>query len=136
LVQAVCAEQPAFAEDCGALRPIVESLLRQDPTERPSAEELRGWLRSLLRSAPEPDVGRHTVTAPAAALEPGRPADPRRLPIVRRRGPLVGPLRRRLRRSRGAREPRRLGRVLLAAVLVGMVGAIASVVAFMSGPQD
>ncbi|UCM89926.1 protein kinase family protein [Streptomyces marincola] len=127
LAQAVCAEQPAFAEDCGALRPVIESLLRQDPTERPRGEELRGWLRSLLRSAPEPEVGRNTVTAPPA-LEPGRPADPRRLPILRRRGELVGP-RRRPRRSGG---PRRLGRALLVVVLLGLAGAVASVLAFMS----
>ncbi|WP_234320110.1 serine/threonine protein kinase [Streptomyces sp. SBT349] len=130
LTQAVCAEQPAFAEDCGALRPIIESLLRQDPTERLSAEELRGWLRSLLRSAPEPEVGRHTVTAPPA-LEPGRPAAPRRLPIVRRRGELVGPRRRP--RPRGPRNPRRLGRALLTLVLLGLAGAVAYVVTFMSG---
>ncbi|WP_230423859.1 serine/threonine protein kinase [Streptomyces radicis] len=129
LTQAVCAEQPAFAEDCGALRPIIESLLRQDPTERLSAEELRGWLRSLLRSAPEPEVGRRTVTAPPA-LEPGRPADPRRLPIVRRRGELVGPRRRP--RQRGEHSPRRLGRALLTLVLLGMAGAIAYVMAFMT----
>ena len=98
LVQMVCAEPPAFAEDCGALRPVVESLMRQDPTERPDFEELRGWLRSLVRSAPEPDVGWHTVTAPPS-LEPGRPSDPRRLPILRRRGELV--------RRRRATAPRR-----------------------------
>lgn len=40
LVQLVCAEPPAFAEECGPLRPIVESLLRPDPEERPEAEEL------------------------------------------------------------------------------------------------
>ncbi|MEU7312835.1 protein kinase [Streptomyces sp. NPDC007083] len=88
LVQMVCAEPPAFAEDCGPLRPVVESLMRQDPTERPDFEELRGWLRSLIRSAPEPDVGLRTVTAPLT-LDPGAPADPHRLPIVRRRGELV-----------------------------------------------
>ncbi|RMI27411.1 hypothetical protein EBN88_29610, partial [Streptomyces triticirhizae] len=132
LVQAVCAEQPAFAEDCGALRPIVESLLRQDPTERPSAEALRGWLRSLLRGAPEPDVGRRTVTAPPPALEPGRPSDPRRLPILRRRGELVGPRR----RPRGERPPRRLGRVLLTLVLLGLAGAVAYVLAFAPGERD
>ncbi|WP_129841887.1 hypothetical protein [Streptomyces sp. RFCAC02] len=132
LVEAVCAEQPAFAEDCGALRPVIESLLRQDPTERPRAEELRGWLRSLLRSAPEPEVGRRTVTAPPA-LEPGRPADPRRLPIVRRRGELVGPRRRPRRRTGGGpRSPRRLGRILLVLVLLGLAGGIAYVLAFMS----
>ena len=134
LTQAVCAEQPAFAEDCGALRPVIESLLRQDPTERPSAEELRGWLRSLLRSAPEPELGRRTVTAPPPALEPGRPADPRRLPILRRRGEIVGPRRRP--RQRGQRSPRRLGRALLTLVLLGMAGAVAYVLAFMAEDRD
>ncbi|MZD09461.1 protein kinase, partial [Streptomyces sp. SID5785] len=57
LVQMVCAEPPAFAEECGPLRPVVESLLRQDATERLDFEELRGWLRSLVRSAPEPEAG-------------------------------------------------------------------------------
>lgn len=81
LVQMVCGEPPAFAEECGPLRPVVESLLRQDPTERPDFEELRGWLRSLVRSAPEPEAGTDIVTMP--------PADAARLPVVRRRGELV-----------------------------------------------
>ncbi|MFD7322286.1 protein kinase [Streptomyces sp. NPDC059875] len=81
LVQLVCAEPPAFAEECGPLRPVVESLLRQDPTERPDFEELRGWLRSLVRSAPEPEAGLGIVPLPAA--------DATRLPVVRRRGELV-----------------------------------------------
>ncbi|MEU8705226.1 protein kinase [Streptomyces sp. NPDC048565] len=81
LVQMVCGEPPAFAEECGALRPVVESLLRQDPTERPDVEELSGWLRSLVRSAPEPEAGADIVTLP--------PADATRLPVVRRRGELV-----------------------------------------------
>lgn len=94
LVQMVCGEAPAYAEECGPLRPVVESLMRQDPTERPDFEELRGWLRSLIRSAPEPDVGSSTVTVPS--LGAGGASDPRRLPIVRRRGWLV-------RRGRGRR---------------------------------
>ncbi|WP_019888843.1 protein kinase [Streptomyces purpureus] len=81
LVQLVCSEPPAFAEECGPLRPVVESLLRQDPTERPDFEELRGWLRSLVRSAPEPEAGTDVVPLPSA--------DDTRLPIVRRRGELV-----------------------------------------------
>ncbi|MFC5028772.1 protein kinase [Streptomyces sp. So13.3] len=80
LVQLVCAEPPAFAEESGPLRPIVESLLRPDPEERPDFDELEGWLRSLIRSAPEPDLGLRTVPVPT---------DPRKLPIVRRRGELV-----------------------------------------------
>ncbi|MFD5184939.1 protein kinase [Streptomyces sp. NPDC058372] len=91
LVQMVCAEPPAFAEECGPLRPVVESLLRQDPTERPDFEELSGWLRSMVRSAPEPDAGRDIVAAP--------PYEPRRLPEKRRRGEMV---RRRGRRRRAA----------------------------------
>ncbi|WP_052864727.1 protein kinase [Streptomyces niger] len=85
LVQLVCARPPAQAEECGALRPVVESLLRQDPTDRPDFEELRGWLSSLVRTAPEPDAGQAVVTVPAL----GPNGDPRRLPIVRRRGELV-----------------------------------------------
>ncbi|MEU6013194.1 protein kinase [Streptomyces sp. NPDC047515] len=81
LVQMVCGEPPAFAEECGPLRPVVESLLRQDPTERPDFEELSGWLRSLVRSAPEPEAGLDVVPLPSA--------DSARLPIVRRRGELV-----------------------------------------------
>ncbi|WP_328901844.1 protein kinase [Streptomyces sp. NBC_00441] len=87
LVQMVCGEPPAFAEECGPLRPVVESLLRQDPTERPDVEELSGWLRSLVRSAPEPEAGFDVVPLPAE--------DATRLPVVRRRGELV-----RKRRSR------------------------------------
>ncbi|WP_371776601.1 protein kinase [Streptomyces sp. NBC_01438] len=81
LVQMVCGEPPAFAEECGALRPVVESLLRQDPTERPDFEELRGWLRSLVRSAPEPEAGLDVVPLPSV--------DETKLPVVRRRGELV-----------------------------------------------
>ncbi|MDQ0986448.1 protein kinase [Streptomyces sp. V2I9] len=81
LVQMVCGEPPAFAEECGPLRPVVESLLRQDPTERPDVEELSGWLRSLVRSAPEPEAGADVVPLPAL--------DATRLPVVRRRGELV-----------------------------------------------
>jgi serine/threonine protein kinase len=93
LVGLVCAEPPALAEDCGPLRPVVESLLRQDPDERPQPEELRGWLRSLVRAAPEPDIGSRMVRVPAG------PGDPHKLPVVRRKGELV-----RLRRRRPAAD--------------------------------
>ncbi|MEW2133384.1 protein kinase [Streptomyces sp. NPDC005435] len=139
LVQLVCAEPPAFAEECGALRPVVESLLRQDPTERPDVEELAGWLRSLVRSAPEPDAGAHVVPVP--------PADPRRLPIVRRRGELVRRRRNRAparnpharhKRDRHRRDrqrpqgsPRSLGRLLLLLVLLLLAGAVAYAMLFL-----
>ncbi|MFG2871760.1 protein kinase [Streptomyces sp. NPDC048338] len=99
LVQLVCAEPPAFAEECGALRPVVESLLRQDPTERPDFEELRGWLRSLVRSAPEPEAGTGMVPLPSE--------DAARLPVVRRRGELV---RRRRGAAAGGRHRHRKGK--------------------------
>ncbi|MET8773205.1 serine/threonine protein kinase, partial [Streptomyces sp. NPDC004658] len=133
LVQLVCAEPPAFAEECGPLRPVVESLLRQDPTERPDVEELSGWLRSLVRSAPEPDAGTHVVPTP--------PADPSRLPIVRRRGELVRrrraglpaahPHGRHKRAREGAGSPRSLGRTLLLLILLLLAGAIAYAMLFM-----
>lgn len=133
LVQLVCAEPPAFAEECGPLRPVVESLLRQDPTERPDVEELSGWLRSLVRSAPEPEAGTRVVPVP--------PADPSRLPIVRRRGELVrrrragavvaGPHGRHKRAPEGARSPRSLGRTLLLLILLLLAGGIAYAMLFM-----
>ncbi|MFI2643133.1 protein kinase [Streptomyces sp. NPDC018610] len=131
LVQLVCAEPPAFAEECGALRPVVESLLRQDPTERLDFEELGGWLRSLVRSAPEPEAGAHVVAAP--------PADPARLPVIRRRGELVRRRRAGLpahhgrhKRARGRTgSPRSLGRVLLLLVLLLLAGAVAYAMLFM-----
>ncbi|MGY0024448.1 protein kinase [Streptomyces sp. YJ-C3] len=155
LVQMVCAEPPAFAEECGPLRPVVESLLRQDPTERLDFEELRGWLRSLVRSAPEPEAGANVVPAP--------PFDAARLPVVRRRGELVrrrraaaagharhkrgraerapkpqraprpqrAPKPQRAPRERRERGPRSLGRWLVVLVLVGLVGAVAYAMVFM-----
>ncbi|MGW0086074.1 protein kinase [Streptomyces sp. NPDC003393] len=135
LVQMVCAEPPAFAEECGPLRPVVESLLRQDPTERPDAEELGGWLRSLVRSAPEPEAGAHVVAAP--------PPDTSRLPVVRRRGELVrrgrtglpahhGRHKRARERARErARSPRSLGRTLLLLILLVLAAAIAYAMLFM-----
>ncbi|MGW7419960.1 protein kinase domain-containing protein [Streptomyces sp. NPDC054813] len=135
LVQLVCSEPPAFAEECGSLRPVVESLLRQDPTERLDFEELRGWLRSLVRSAPEPDAGAHVVAAPPAA-------DPARLPIVRRRGQLVrwrraglpatSPHGRHKRaRQEAAKSPRRLGRTLLLLVLLLLAAVVAYAMLFL-----
>ncbi|MFE5395213.1 protein kinase [Streptomyces sp. NPDC056568] len=135
LVQIVCAEPPAFAEECGPLRPVVESLLRQDPTERIDFEELSGWLRSLVRSAPEPEAGLHVVPAP--------PAETSRLPIVRRRGELVRRRRAGLpahhgRHKRDRREtdrsPRSLGRTLLLLILLALAGAIAYAMFLM--PKD
>nr|WP_205615118.1 protein kinase [Streptomyces harenosi] len=131
LVQMVCAEPPAFAEECGPLRPVVESLLRQDPTERIDFEELSGWLRSLVRSAPEPDAGLHVVAAP--------PADTGRLPVVRRRGELVRRRRaglpahhgRHKRARQETRSPGSLGRLLLGLVLLGMAAAITYAVLFL-----
>ncbi|MFI8503070.1 protein kinase [Streptomyces sp. NPDC085524] len=128
LVELVCAEPPAFAEECGALRPIVESLLRQDPTERPDFEELRGWLRSLVRSAPEPESGAGPAMLPMA--EP----DPARLPVVRRRGELHG--RHRNPANTRTRKPRSLGRTLLLGILVLLAGGVAYAMLFMPRAAD
>ncbi|MEU5162393.1 protein kinase [Streptomyces sp. NPDC020875] len=143
LVQLVCAEPPAFAEECGPLRPVVESLLRQDPTERPDTEELRGWLRSLIRSAPEPDAGLDVVALPAARPERGGS----RLPILRRRGELVrrrrtsaevvhGRHRHKKPRTGRERGPRSLGRRLLVVVLLLMTAAVLYAVLFMPKADD
>ncbi|MET9603802.1 serine/threonine protein kinase [Streptomyces sp. NPDC006512] len=124
LVEMVCAEAPAFAEECGPLRPVVESLLRQDPTERPDFEELRGWLRSLVRSAPEPDGDLGVLPMPEA--------DPARLPVPRRRGELHG----RHRNPAAPRKPRALGRTLLVGILAVLAGAVAYAMLFMPRSGD
>jgi serine/threonine protein kinase len=98
--------EESAAEGCGPLRPVVESLLRQDPAERLRSEELRGWLRSLVRAAPEPEIGSRTVRMPAS--------DPRTLPAVQRRSELVMRLHRR-------RRSRRLGVWLLGLILVALL---------------
>ncbi|MEV7612272.1 hypothetical protein [Streptomyces sp. NPDC089799] len=123
LVEMVCAEPPAFAEECGPLRPVVESLLRQDPTERPDFEELRGWLRSLVRSAPEPDGSDRTVPLPAP--------DPARLPIVRRRAEVHHGRHRQEKAARTPRGPRSLGRNLLLGILLGLAALVAFAMLFL-----
>lgn len=134
LVAMVCAEPPAFAEDCGELRAVIESLLRQDPEQRPSIAEAEGWLISLLREAREP--------AP-----PTEPADipSRRLPVLRFRGHLVrhrpaGPIAERQGRHRGPRRaPRRRGRTLLVVTTIPLaLGATAYVALALSriGPAE
>ncbi|MGW7575848.1 protein kinase [Streptomyces sp. NPDC054765] len=128
LAQLVCSQPPAVAEECGALRPVVESLLRPDPADRPDADELNGWLRSLIRTAPEPEAGSRLVTMPASQGA----ADPRRLPIVRRRGELVRKGRhkkpRTLRRARPQPAPAVVG-APAAAAAPPVVGAPAAVAA-------
>ncbi|MFD7559012.1 protein kinase [Streptomyces sp. NPDC059835] len=128
LVELVCAEPPAYAEECGALRPVVESLLRQDPTERPDFEELRGWLRSLVRSAPEPESEAGFAMLPMA--EP----DPARLPVVRRRGEMHG--RHRNPSAPRTRGPRSLGRTLLLGILVLLAAGVAYAMLFMPRAAD
>ncbi|MGV4923128.1 hypothetical protein K2224_04235 [Streptomyces sp. BHT-5-2] len=105
LVRLVRAQRPAEAVEGGVLRPVVAALLCREPAARPSVEEVHGRLRALVRTAPEPELGRRTVALPA----PEGPADPRRLPIVRRRGELVRqrrPERARAGRAAAARPPR------------------------------
>ncbi|WP_438490547.1 protein kinase [Streptomyces sp. S186] len=158
LLRLVRTQRPAEAVDGGVLRPVVAALLCQDPAGRPTAEELLGRLRALVRTAPEPDLGRRMVALPA----PAGPADPRRLPIVRRRGELVrrrrpkgrwpgalpeppghellghellgqvevGPAPQRS-RTRTGRGPRSLGRVLLTVILLLMVAGIAYAMVFL-----
>ena len=112
-------------------RPGDVRLLRQDPTERLDFEELRGWLRSLVRSAPEPEAGLNVITAP--------PVDARKLPVIRRRGELVRRRRaglpahhgRHKRARQDAGSPRRLGRTLLLLVLLAMAAAIAYAMLFL-----
>ncbi|MCK7626295.1 hypothetical protein MUU72_24860 [Streptomyces sp. RS10V-4] len=106
LVRLVRATPPAAAAECGVLRPVVEALLSADPAGRPGSGEVLARLRELLRGAPEPDPGRGLVTVPALAGA----GDPRRLPVLRRRGEVVRQGRRApVRTARPPRLPRQSG---------------------------
>jgi serine/threonine protein kinase len=124
LLGTVRTEPPAFAEECGSLRPVVESLLRKNPQERPDAEEVRGWLRSLIRSAPEPDIGRATVMVSADV--PGTVEIRKRGEVARRqrRGKAVV-AHGKHKRGRQRSGPRRLGMLLLGLLILLVVVAIA-----------
>ncbi|GGO83503.1 protein kinase [Wenjunlia tyrosinilytica] len=124
LAEIVRTEPPAFAEECGPLRPIVESLLRKNPQERPDPEDVRGWLRSLIRTAPEPDLGRETVSVPA---------DAHKIVEVRRRGEVAKRHRNSKalvahgKHARGKRKrsgPRRLGLLLVGLVVLLVVAVL------------
>lgn len=133
LIDLVRTEPPAFAEECGPLRPIVESLMRKDPQTRPDPEEVTGWLRSLIRAAPEPDIGRETIDMPAD--------DAHKVVEIRRRGDVA-------RRRQGAlvhhgkharskkrkRSPRWLGMFLVGGLMI--LVAIALVAAGLMLPKD
>lgn len=119
LVVMVCAEPPAFAEDCGQMRAVIESLLRQDPAQRLSIDEAERWLVSLLRDVPEPAPVSEPVEEPA-----------RRLPVLRFRGHLVrrrpAPASMRPGRHRRTRRPQRPGRrtLLIVAMLPLALGVL------------
>lgn len=114
LVRLVCSEPPAFADECGPLRPVAESLLRQDPGRRCGPGELSGRLRSLIRAAPEPGLGLGGGTVPLPS------GDRHRLPVGKRRDG---------KRSDGS--PRSLGLVLLGLVLLLLAAVVTYAVLFM-----
>ncbi|EGX61849.1 serine/threonine protein kinase [Streptomyces zinciresistens K42] len=130
LVDLVCADPPAFAEDCGELRAVIESLLRQDPAQRLSIDETDRWLVSLLRAAREPAPPSEPAEEPAS-----------RLPVLRFRGHLVrrrpaGPVAVRPGRHRRTRTvPRLRGRTLLIATAVPLALGATVYVALAALPR-
>ncbi|MEW2498522.1 protein kinase [Streptomyces nodosus] len=130
LVSMVCADPPAFAEDCGQMRAVIESLLRQDPAQRLSIIEAEAWLVSLLRDAREPALSSEPADPPAG-----------RLPVLRFRGHLVrirpaGSVDVRQGRHRRTRAiPRLRGRTLLIATALPLaLGTTVYAVLTMSRP--
>lgn len=130
LIGLVRTEPPAYAEECGPLRPVVESLMRTDPQTRPDPEEVQGWLRSLIRTAPEPDIGREAPDAPAD--------DAHKVVEIRRRGEVAKRRQGSLvhhgkhARARGRRRsPRRLGLILVGGLMVLVVLALVAAALFL-----
>ncbi|MGW2652087.1 serine/threonine protein kinase [Streptomyces sp. NPDC001478] len=135
LVAIVCAEPPAYAEASGELRPVIESLLREDPDQRPPLDETDSWLVSLLRNAREPTP---------LPDDPGDLPDGSRLPVLRFRGHLVSrlpagqPAVRQGRHRRALATSSRRGRTLLLAALPVALGVTAygALALTRTGPAD
>ncbi|MFD7663480.1 hypothetical protein [Streptomyces sp. NPDC059788] len=75
LIDAVVHTAPAPAEDCGALRPVIESLLRRAPEQRPHADEVQGWLRTLRYGTQEPLPAAPVYRLPAVDSRPAAEPD-------------------------------------------------------------
>ncbi|WP_050514159.1 MULTISPECIES: protein kinase family protein [Streptomyces] len=75
LIDAVVHAAPAPAEDCGVLRPVIESLLRRAPEQRPHADEVQGWLRTLRYGTQEPLPAAPVYRLPAVDSSPAAEPD-------------------------------------------------------------
>ncbi|GGQ83095.1 serine/threonine-protein kinase [Couchioplanes azureus] len=118
---ALAVDEPDTPHRAGPLRPVLDGLLRKDPTERIDAAETR---RRLHEAAGEPDTDEPASAEPAGAEPAGAQPAPSAAPVDAEPvvdGTAVPPDRAAI---RGPRRPRRA--VLLAslvAVIVLLVGA-------------
>ncbi|MEU7159212.1 hypothetical protein AB0A98_22655 [Streptomyces chrestomyceticus] len=71
LASAVAHTTPRAAEDCGTLRPVIESMMRRAPEQRPSRGEVQAWLDTLVRGIPEPVPWMPMSRLPAPVDKPG-----------------------------------------------------------------
>ncbi|MFJ1973991.1 serine/threonine-protein kinase [Streptomyces sp. NPDC087903] len=69
-MHAVAYEEPVLSERLGALRPIVEALLRKSPDERPSAAAVRSALRGVVTGETDAEL------LPPATVRESRPSPP------------------------------------------------------------
>lgn len=78
---AVLHEEPAPLRRAGPLAPIIEGLLRKDPRERLTADEVEPWLRGVAEArAPEPTQPHPHI--PHVPPPPRAPTTPRDLPVA------------------------------------------------------
>ncbi|MFF3277273.1 hypothetical protein ACFYWU_41090 [Streptomyces chrestomyceticus] len=70
LASAVAHTAPRAAEDCGTLRPVIESMMRRAPEQRPSRGEVQAWLDTLVRGIPEPVLRMPISRLPASGNKP------------------------------------------------------------------
>src|SRR4051812_17419766 len=95
-LHAVIHDEPRRMTRAGALGPVIDALLRKDPTQRPSEDETRRLLERARTEdatalAPTSVVAapRPTIVAPAAAPPTSAPAPPRAAPRRDRRGAVL-----------------------------------------------
>ncbi|MFF4859951.1 hypothetical protein ACFY2N_34295 [Streptomyces rubiginosohelvolus] len=136
LLVAVREEPPAYAEEAGVLRPVIEQLLYADPARRLGAGQALAWLDSIRRDAPEPTPSEQSEAPAPSPLLPGAGLALRfRGPLVRRARPDRTPAGRRARRRPRPRQ-RPARRTVALTGLVAVTGLSLIGYALLNGRAD
>ncbi|GAB2959553.1 hypothetical protein GCM10027280_55410 [Micromonospora polyrhachis] len=132
-VAAIATDPPTPPERAGALTPVLEGLLRKDPSQRISAEETARLLRQAITEQPAPaPAAVPTGTPPAGTALPGEPsrtpaATSTAVPATSTAAPAdpASAATSTATAASAATKKRRYGWLIAAVVAVGLVGVLA-----------